>query len=57
MNRNTKHSEMKYCKTNIKDVARSSRIPTGRLLDNMGASALVGDSLEPGTSRYKFLVS
>ncbi|MEJ0080484.1 MAG: hypothetical protein WDM78_05905 [Puia sp.] len=31
----------------IKDVTRSSRIPTGRLLDAMGASTLVGDSMRP----------
>jgi len=31
--------------TAIKEVARSSRIPTGRLLDELGASILDGDSL------------
>ncbi len=37
----------------IKDVARSSRIPTGRLLDASGASTLVGDSLRPVTTDIK----
>jgi len=40
---------------NFKDVARSSRIPTGRLLDNMGASTLSGDSLTPTTTDIKFV--
>jgi len=39
----------------FKNVARSSRIPTGRLLDNMGASALSGDSLKPVTSDIKYV--
>ncbi len=33
--------------SSIRQVARSSRIPTGRLLDSMGAEAQVGDSLSP----------
>jgi len=37
----------------IKDVARSSRIPTGRLLDMQGASAMVGNSLQPVTTDIK----
>jgi len=41
----------------IKDVARSSRIPTGRLLDNMGASTYVGDSLRPITADIKFVAT
>jgi putative ABC transport system permease protein len=41
----------------IKDVARSSRIPTGRLLDAMGASTFVGDSLRPVTADIKFLAT
>ena len=41
----------------IRDVARSSRIPTGRLLDDMGASAYVGDSLRPITTDIKFLAT
>jgi putative ABC transport system permease protein len=40
---------------NIKDVTRSSRIPSGRLLDNMGASTLSGDSLQPTTTDIKFV--
>ncbi len=34
----------------IKGVARSSRIPTGRLLDYQGASTMVGDSMQPVTA-------
>ena len=30
----------------FKNMTRSSRIPTGRLLDNMGASTLSGDSMQ-----------
>ena len=41
----------------IRNVARSSRIPTGRLLDNMGASTYVGDSLKPVTADIKFLAT
>lgn len=41
----------------IRGVARSSRIPTGRLLDDMGASAYVGDSLRPITTDIKFLAT
>lgn len=41
----------------IKDVARSSRIPTGRLLDANGASTMVGDSLRPVTADIKFLAA
>jgi putative ABC transport system permease protein len=41
----------------IRDVARSSRIPTGRLLDAMGASAFIGDSLKPVTADIKFLAA
>jgi putative ABC transport system permease protein len=37
----------------VKDVARSSRIPTGRLLDANGASTMVGDSLQPVTADIK----
>ena len=39
--------------TGIKDVARSSRIPTGRLLDANGASVMVGDSMRPVTADIK----
>ena len=41
----------------IRNVARSSRIPTGRLLDAMGASTLVGDSMRPVTADIKFVVT
>ena len=41
----------------IKDVARSSRIPTGRLLDASGASTMVGDSLRPVTADIKFVAA
>jgi putative ABC transport system permease protein len=43
--------------SDIKDVARSSRIPTGRLLDYMGASAYVGDSLRPLTANIKYVAA
>jgi putative ABC transport system permease protein len=39
----------------FKNVSRSSRIPTGRLLDNMGASTFNGDSLTPVTTDIKFV--
>ncbi len=41
--------------TSFKDMTRSSRIPTGRLLDNMGASVLSGDSLRPVTTDIKYV--
>jgi len=41
--------------TSFKDVARSSRIPTGRLLDNMGASVPNGDSLQPVVADIKYV--
>jgi len=40
---------------NIKEVCRSSRIPTGRLLDASGASTMVGDSMQPVTADIKSL--
>jgi putative ABC transport system permease protein len=43
--------------SDIKDVARSSRIPTGRLLDAMGASTNAGDSLRPITATIKYVAS
>ncbi len=43
--------------SDIRNVARSSRIPTGRLLDAMGASAYIGDSLRPVTADIKFLAA
>jgi putative ABC transport system permease protein len=39
----------------FKNVTRSSRIPTGRLLDNMGASTFVGDSAKPVVTDIKFV--
>ena len=39
----------------FKDMTRSSRIPTGRLLDNMGASTYSGDSLQPVTTDVKYV--
>jgi len=39
----------------VRDVSRSSRIPSGRLLDNMGASTLSGDSLKPTSTDIKFV--
>jgi putative ABC transport system permease protein len=43
--------------SDIKDVTRSSRIPTGRLLDEMGAFTFVGDSMRPVTADIKFVAS
>jgi len=39
----------------IKDAARSSRIPSGRLLDSRGASASLGDSIMPVSTPIKYL--
>ena len=39
----------------IKDVARSSRIPSGRLLDAMGTAVFAGDSAQPVNVDIKFL--
>jgi putative ABC transport system permease protein len=39
----------------IKDATRSSRIPSGRLLDEMGASMEAGDSLRPVNANIKYL--
>ncbi|MEO5781795.1 MAG: ABC transporter permease [Ginsengibacter sp.] len=41
--------------SNIKNVGRSSRIPTGRLLDAMGASISSGDTLAPVSTDIKFV--
>ena len=41
--------------SNIKNAARSSRIPTGRLLDAMGAKINRGDSLAPANADIKFV--
>ena len=42
---------------NIKDAGRSSRIPTGRLLDDMGASAPGTDSLVPVKAEIRFVAA
>ncbi|ANE49741.1 ABC transporter permease [Flavisolibacter tropicus] len=42
--------------TLIKEVGRSSRIPTGRLLDAMGAQIKRGDSLAPSGADIKMVV-
>jgi ABC-type transport system, involved in lipoprotein release, permease component len=41
--------------SNIKNASRSSRIPTGRLLDAMGARMSSGDTLAPVTADIKFV--
>jgi putative ABC transport system permease protein len=41
--------------SNIKNTGRSSRIPTGRLLDAMGAKIMSGDSLAPVAADIKFV--
>lgn len=41
--------------SNIRSVARSSRIPTGRLLDAQGTSINKGDSLTPTQADIKFI--
>jgi putative ABC transport system permease protein len=42
--------------TNVQSVARSSRIPTGRLLDAMGSQINNGDSLAPTKADIKYVV-
>ncbi len=42
-------------KTGIKNTARSSRIPTGRLLDSQGASIVDSDTLQPVNTELKYL--
>lgn len=39
----------------IRNLGRSSRIPTGRLLDSQNAATESGDSLQPVTTELKFL--
>lgn len=41
--------------SNIKDAGRSSRIPTGRLLDAMGSSIQSADTLAPTNADIKFV--
>ncbi|MBS1975708.1 MAG: ABC transporter permease, partial [Bacteroidetes bacterium] len=43
--------------TGIKEVGRSSRIPTGRLLDGMGASAPGNDSMVPVKADIRFVAT
>lgn len=40
---------------NFKGICRSTRIPSGRLLDNMGAATLSGDSMKPTTTDIKYV--
>jgi putative ABC transport system permease protein len=42
---------------NIKDIGRSSRIPTGRLLDDMGASAPGSDSMVPVKAEIRYVAT
>ena len=41
----------------VKEVGRSSRIPTGRLLDDMGAQVISGDSLVPTNADLKLVAT
>jgi len=41
--------------SNVKNAGRSSRIPTGRLLDAMGARIKKGDTLAPANADIKFV--
>jgi putative ABC transport system permease protein len=43
--------------SNIKNAGRSSRIPTGRLLDAMGTRVMRGDTLAPVSADIKFVVA
>jgi putative ABC transport system permease protein len=43
--------------SNIRKVGRSSRIPTGRLLDNMGSRMVSGDTLAPVTADVKYVMT
>jgi putative ABC transport system permease protein len=43
--------------SNIKDAGRSSRIPTGRLLDDMGASLPASDSMVPVKSEIRYVAA
>ena len=43
--------------SNIKEVGRSSRIPTGRLLDSQGSMLNRGDSLAPSKADIKYVVA
>jgi putative ABC transport system permease protein len=41
----------------VLSITRSSRIPTGRLLDNMGASTMAGDSMRPSNVDVKYVMA
>jgi putative ABC transport system permease protein len=41
--------------SNVRNAAWSTRIPTGRLLDNMGASMMSGDTMAPINADIKFV--
>jgi putative ABC transport system permease protein len=41
----------------VKELGRSSRIPTGRLLDDMGASAPGADSMVPVTAEIRYVAA
>jgi putative ABC transport system permease protein len=41
----------------IVEVGRSSRIPTGRLLDSQGSGTVVGDSTQPSSSDIKYVTA
>ena len=43
--------------SNIRQACRSSRIPTGRLLDNMGAYTMSGDSMRPSKTDVKYVAT
>ncbi|MEO7800439.1 MAG: FtsX-like permease family protein, partial [Ginsengibacter sp.] len=43
--------------SNVQNVARSSRIPTGRLLDAMGSQLDTGNTTEPSKADIKFVVT
>jgi len=43
--------------SNVKNAGRSSRIPTGRLLDAMGARVMMGDSLAPVSADVKYVTA
>lgn len=43
--------------SSIKDLGRSSRIPTGRLLDDMGASSPGGDSMVPVKTEIRYVAT
>ncbi|HEX7844509.1 MAG TPA: FtsX-like permease family protein [Chitinophagaceae bacterium] len=42
--------------SNIKNAGRSSRIPSGRLLDNSGVRMISGDTMAPVTAEIKYVV-